>query len=654
MKKDSLKWIAGAALALAVLLTVGIYKLSNNSGPLGTVINPTKITSSTLAAAGAAGTAGANNFTGINVFGNDTSMSSGSIYYASPLGYTLANATSAYLYYQNLCNTLTAAAGGPVVIQLPTQNIASSSWGNGTLVLTNRCTYIGAKGGGTVWNGATVANVPIVQFSVAPTPHIAGGGIIGVTLNCTFPTVSTSSPSIGLMAGSSTNAGGAHMQIEWNTITGCGYGVVLGAGTYNTDVGFNSIVGNARNFYSKTANNATEGNIVHDNWIADAPNNNCNDSVYFDSSGSDVTYYTNNTTDNAGVHMLNGVTVFASNNKTEDSGGICPSYIPWIQDASQFSFLSLHGEKVFYSGNTVTSTYTALFDLSAQFDIQDVVIDFTTSTNKIANVFQSSGSTTNRSGQICSFSINPFNGQGITQFSAAWSNTSTFQGCYTVVGAGTPSILSASSTGSYSITTSRLDITGGLMTNGSSTLGNTLNPSTSSAVTNIGGSANNTYFVNISGGRGMLGFDTAFSTPSLVLSGGNGKGVAIVTNCTTSGVFQVGCTNALVFNSTGTGIFAGAFGVATSSATSVSSCGTNPTSTGSNLVANITLGTGGITACTYNFSPKWINPPVCIPSDSSSTDSVEINSVSTSSVTLGFNLSIGGGTAYLHCIGNPN
>ncbi len=83
-------------------------------------------------------------------------------------------------------------------------------------------------------------------------------------------------------------------------------------------------------------------------------------------------------------------------------------------------------------------------------------------------------------------------------------------------------------------------------------------------------------------------------------------------------------------------------------------CGTNPSISGSDNSGVVTLGTGGITSCTVKFASAWNTAPVCIAGDSSSTDSSEINSVSTSQVVISFPLSIAGGSAYYICYGNPN
>jgi hypothetical protein len=393
--------------------------------------------------------AGAANFNG------DTALGSSSIIYASPLGYMLHNATSAYQYYQNLCNTnYTSHGNQPVVIQLPTQNIPSSSWGNNTLTLTNRCSYIGVKGGGTVWNGASVANVPIVQYAMAATPHIEGGGITGVTLNCVDPTINTSSPSIGLEIGSSSNFGGAHSDTEWNTVTNCGKAFDVASGSYDLLIANNSAYNNARVLDVETSNNATEATKVENNWFVDNFGSPI-DCVVFEQSGGDNIDYSNNTNDNCQVHQHGGTAVFASGNKVEDSGGTV-NYIPWVQDNSTQIYLSIDGIKFYYSGSS-SSAYTAFFDLNGQANITGVVIGKGTGTSTVANFMTDSSHTGNEAVQICGVSAFDASSSafgGYTQFApkALTVPTSTpWEGCVQQFANGNAIWTSVDSSGNFQI-----------------------------------------------------------------------------------------------------------------------------------------------------------------------------------------------------------
>lgn len=86
---------------------------------------------------------------------------------------------------------------------------------------------------------------------------------------------------------------------------------------------------------------------------------------------------------------------------------------------------------------------------------------------------------------------------------------------------------------------------------------------------------------------------------------------------------------------------------------SVASCGTgSPSVNGTDLAGVITVGGGSVTSCTLNFAYPYANPPVCTESDSSTTPTADITSISTTGVTFGFSATIGGGSIWYICIGN--
>lgn len=83
---------------------------------------------------------------------------------------------------------------------------------------------------------------------------------------------------------------------------------------------------------------------------------------------------------------------------------------------------------------------------------------------------------------------------------------------------------------------------------------------------------------------------------------------------------------------------------------SLSSCGSS-TVVGDNTHGTVTV-TGVVTSCIVNFGVPFVNTPVCVVSDNSTTITPDINSVSNSALTLGFSASLGGGIAYYHCASN--
>ncbi len=72
----------------------------------------------------------------------------------------------------------------------------------------------------------------------------------------------------------------------------------------------------------------------------------------------------------------------------------------------------------------------------------------------------------------------------------------------------------------------------------------------------------------------------------------------------------------------------------TSTAATLSSCGSSPTITGGSWGFVITFGTGGITACTATFAATKTNPPACVVTMRSSSESVYLSSVSATAITI--------------------
>lgn len=160
----------------------------------------------------------------------------------------------------------------------------------------------------------------------------------------------------------------------------------------------------------------------------------------------------------------------------------------------------------------------------------------------------------------------------------------------------------------------------------------------------------------------------AANTPGIILS--NNSTIYFTNNAGINGTLNVGIdwkttgmlemdngTNAV--GTASTTLLLGNIGFATSTV-SVSSCGGgSPSVQGSNDVGKITLGTGGLSACTLNFTTStaqgtaWTSAPVCVVSNSSSTDAAEINSISTSTLVVNFAVTIAGGNVWYHCFGNP-
>lgn len=150
--------------------------------------------------------------------------------------------------------------------------------------------------------------------------------------------------------------------------------------------------------------------------------------------------------------------------------------------------------------------------------------------------------------------------------------------------------------------------------------------------------------INVSGSRGQTG-----ATGSVGATGATG---ATGTTGPTGPTGPTGATGATgpqgpaginTFN--GQTLFGG-------SAPTVASCGTSPSvASGSNdNSGTINVGTGiSVTACTLTFATAFTNPPSCQFSASTSGLGVGLTAVSTSAVTAGVTLSLGGGKMYYQC-----
>lgn len=85
---------------------------------------------------------------------------------------------------------------------------------------------------------------------------------------------------------------------------------------------------------------------------------------------------------------------------------------------------------------------------------------------------------------------------------------------------------------------------------------------------------------------------------------------------------------------------------------SVSACGTSPAIAGTDTAGTITIGGGvSVTSCAMNFASAWANAPACVASDNNTGTNVDIASVTTSSVTFNFSLSLVGGSVWYICMG---
>ena len=90
-----------------------------------------------------------------------------------------------------------------------------------------------------------------------------------------------------------------------------------------------------------------------------------------------------------------------------------------------------------------------------------------------------------------------------------------------------------------------------------------------------------------------------------------------------------------------------------STAATVSSCGSTPNATliGNDTAGTITVGGGSVTSCKLSFGKAYGATPVCLAYTNLTTITTAISSISTSSVTWAFSVSVGSNFIYYHCIG---
>jgi hypothetical protein len=85
-------------------------------------------------------------------------------------------------------------------------------------------------------------------------------------------------------------------------------------------------------------------------------------------------------------------------------------------------------------------------------------------------------------------------------------------------------------------------------------------------------------------------------------------------------------------------------------APAVSSCGGgSPSVSGTDNAGTITIGTGGITACTLTFASTWAQVPVCRASTSTTTAFASVTAASATAITIGLSASLASGNIYYDC-----
>ncbi len=157
------------------------------------------------------------------------------------------------------------------------------------------------------------------------------------------------------------------------------------------------------------------------------------------------------------------------------------------------------------------------------------------------------------------------------------------------------------------------------------------------------------YWANSTGGLNGTSSVYQASANDLTLASTSDNGLFSIVNASNTVVLQVASTT----NNSNVLTVVGHMGFATSSV-SVSSCGTgSPTITGSDDAFAVVTGSSA-SACTVTFATKWVNPPVCVISDSNTSAVIDISAISSSSVTMSIASALSAVNIYGICIGSPN
>jgi hypothetical protein len=377
--------------------------------------------SSALMNIGAAGTAASNTLTGSNTF-NATTTVNGEIDLFAIVGNfggstVFANSTSSgdYGAYMNtLCSNATQVASS-ALIYVPGENVTFSTG----IVENTRCTDKGIGGNGTIWNWNGATGTVMAQMAFSPTPHVTGGGFEGITFNNIGSNAATSTTgTIGLLMASSSQAGGAHSIVQYNTFIGFSKGLVVGSGTYDAYINENAFVGNGNSLVFNHANNSGESIRVENNWVVNQYQTSPFDCVLINQGALDSGEFSENVFDACQVHEMDGNTANFSMNKAENSG-VGVSYAPFLQDSSTASTLNVFGEKIFNDGTTTSTSFSAVYNLGGTANINGTIVQIGTNASSVPLLFTNAAGSGTADITICGTQNNNNN----TAFTAYGPNT---------------------------------------------------------------------------------------------------------------------------------------------------------------------------------------------------------------------------------------
>lgn len=490
--------------------------------------------------------------------GTSTTSNVDSFYFAA------ATSTGDYGTY---LNTLCPSVASGTTIFLPQGNIGYGQ----TINITQRCTYQGVGGNGTIltWTGSQGGTM--VNENWGTSIQGDGGGLKNLTLYGNNAT--TTNPTICLLQGG--NAGARTANNDGLVIDNCGIGYNTASNTYMSILSNSTITGNGQDVLINTANNSGESMNWFNVKVVDPANASATNCFYVKDNGLENGYWSGGSQDDCGSYFGNGNNMTYVGINFENPGYPTYGRYTYISETSSF-----YGTTVTVIGGNMQNDATSSAQAPVQFisiggDIRMYGVEFSkgsASAFQVPEVVNNNNSSVNGVATLCD-NLNQNNSGSAVASMFPTSNTTNVdnEGCITL---------------------------------------------------------DQNDYVN--------GYDVSSQGTVWYQAGGIAETL-----------YQSGFGDSIF-------TYYGRAGFATTTV-SVSSCGAgSPSVLGSDDQGAITIGTGGITSCKLNFSPNWTTAPVCVVSDSSSTDSTEVTAVSSSSVTISFNLSLAAGTAYYICQGNPN
>lgn len=355
------------------------------SGTANEITIATTTNSITLSTPQAIGTGSTPTFAGITINGNVTStgaigatnfiasVTSTASYFANLDTILYANTTSTGdygAYLNGLCASSVANASGSIIV-VPQGSYTFST----AIIQTGRCTFQGPGGGGTVWNWNGAQGTKMITMAFPATPHITGGGVVGITLN-NLGSATVTNPTIAIdqNGGASNVKGGAHSLIRGDTITGFGYAIQNASGTYDTDIEDITMAGNGSCFVALPGNNS--GESVHGNnwWCVDEANATTTNGIWFQNSSVETAFLSGITGDDTSLHMGCNDQVFIAGYDSENSNwASLGAYTPIQEDNCSTGDLVITGYQSTNDSHASSTSFISQFSLGGNASINGVL-----------------------------------------------------------------------------------------------------------------------------------------------------------------------------------------------------------------------------------------------------------------------------------------